>query len=43
MKELRDIKLDLLFGNDNEIINLFNEITDGIEIVNTNVYNEDGL
>lgn len=43
MKELRDIKLDLLFGNDNEIINLFNDITDGIEIVNTNVYNEDGL
>ena len=43
MKEVRDIKLDLLFGNDNEIINLFNEITDGIEIVNTNVYNEDGL
>ena len=43
MKELRDIKLDLLFGNDNEIINLFNEITDGIEIVNTNVYNEEGL
>lgn len=43
IKEVRDIKLDLLFGNDNEIINLFNEITDGIEIVNTNVYNEDGL
>ena len=43
MKEVRDIKLDLLFGNDNEIINLFNEITDGIEIVNTNVYNEKGL
>ena len=43
MKELRDIKLDLLFGNDNEIIKLFNEITDGIEIVNTNVYNEEGL
>ena len=43
MKEVRDIKLDLLFGNDNEIINLFNKITDGIEIVNTNVYNEDGL
>ena len=43
MKEVRDIKLDLLFGNDNEIINLFNEITYGIEIVNTNVYNEDGL
>ena len=43
MKELRDIKLDLLLGNDNEIINLFNKITTGIEIINCDVYNEDGL
>lgn len=43
MKELRDIKLDLLLGNDNEIIKLFNKITTGIEIINCDVYNEDGL
>ena len=43
MKELRDIKLDLLMGNQNPIIDLFCEITSGIEIINCNVYNEEGL
>ena len=43
MKEIRDIKLDLLMGNDNPIVNLFNEITDGMQIINCNVYNKDGL
>ena len=43
MKELRDIKLDLLMGNQNPIVNLFNQITSGIKIINCNVYNEDGL
>lgn len=43
MKELRDIKLDLLMGNQNPIVDLFNKITDGIKIINTNVYNNDGL
>ena len=43
MKELRDIKLDLLMGNQNPIVNLFNEITSGIKIINCNVYDKDGL
>ena len=43
MKELRDIKLDLLMGNQNPIVNLFNQITSGINIINCNVYNEEGL
>ena len=43
MKEVRDIKIDLLIGNKNPIIDLFCEITSGIEIVNCNVYNEKGL
>ena len=43
MKELRDIKLDLLMGNQNPILDLFNEITSGIKIINCNVYNEEGL
>ena len=42
MKELRDIKLDLIMGNQNPIIELFHEITSGIEIINCNVYNKDG-
>jgi len=41
MKELRDIKLDLIMGNQNPIIELFHEITSGIEIINCNVYNKD--
>jgi hypothetical protein len=43
MKELRDIKLDLLMGNQNPIIELFQEITSGIQIINCNVYNKEGL
>ena len=43
MKEIRDIKLDLLMGNKNPIIDLFCKITSGIEIINCNVYNEEGL
>ena len=43
MKELRDIKLDLIMGNQNPIIELFQEIISGIQIINCNVYNEDGL
>jgi hypothetical protein len=43
MKELRDIKIDLLMGNQNPVIELFREITSGIEIINCNVYNEEGL
>ena len=43
MKELRDIKLDLLMGKQNPIVNLFDEITKDIKIINTNVYNEEGL
>jgi hypothetical protein len=42
MKELRDIKLDLIMGNQNPIIELFHEITSGIQIINCNVYNKDG-
>ena len=43
MKEVRDIKIDLLMGNQNPVIELFCEITSGIEIINCNVYNEEGL
>ena len=43
MKELRDIKIDFVIGNKNPIIDLFCEITSGIEIINCNVYNEEGL
>ena len=43
MKEIRDIKLDLLMGNQNLILDLFYKITSGIEIINCNVYNEEGL
>ena len=43
MKEIRDIKIDLLMGNKNPIVDLFCNITSGIEIINCNVYNEDGL
>ncbi len=41
MKEIRDIKLDLLMGNQNLILDLFYKITSGIEIINCNVYNSD--
>ncbi len=30
-------------GNQNPIINLFNDITKDLQIINCNVYNEDGL
>ena len=43
MKELRDIKLDLLMGNQNPIVDLFNKITNGLKIINTNVYHDQGL
>ena len=43
MKEVRDVKIDLLIGNKNPVIDLFCEITSGIEIINCNVYNEEGL
>jgi hypothetical protein len=43
MKEVRDIKIDLLMGNQNPIVYLFFKITSGIEIINCNVYNEEGL
>ena len=43
MKEVRDIKIDLLMGNQNPVIDLFCEITSGIKIINCNVYNEEGL
>lgn len=38
---IRDIKLDLLMCNKNPIVDLFNEITNGIKIINIDVYNED--
>jgi hypothetical protein len=43
MKEIRDIKLDILMGNQNPIVDLFNEITKELQIINCEVYNEDGL
>ena len=43
MKELRDIKIDLLMGNKNPILDMFRDITDGMGIINCDVYNKDGL
>jgi hypothetical protein len=43
MKEVRDIKIDLVMGNKNPIVDLFREITDGLSIINCDVYNEEGL
>jgi hypothetical protein len=43
MKEIRDIKIDLLMGVQNPIVDLFNEITAGIRIINCDVYRKDGL
>jgi hypothetical protein len=43
MKEIRDIKLDLLMGNKNTIVDVFNEITKELQIINCEVYNDDGL
>jgi hypothetical protein len=39
MKEIRDIKIDLLMGNQNPIVDLFREITDGLNIIKCDVYN----
>ena len=43
MKELRDIKLDLLMGNQNPIVDLFNQITKDIKIINCEVYHKEGI
>jgi len=43
MKEIRDIKLDLVMGNQNPIVDSFKELTDCIKIINCDVYNKDGL
>lgn len=43
MKELRDIKIDLLTGSQNPAIDLFNQITCGIEIICCDVYENHGL
>ena len=43
MKELRDIKLDLLMGKQNPIVNLFNQITKDIKIINCEVYHKEGI
>ena len=43
MKELRDIKIDLLTGNKNPVIDLFNQITSGIQIICCDVYETHGL
>ena len=42
MKEIRDIKIDLVMGNQNPIVDLFREITDGLNIIKCDVYNNDG-
>ena len=42
MKEIRDIKIDMLMGNENPIVDLFHKITDGIRVINCDVYNRDG-
>ena len=43
MKEIRDIKIDLVMGNKNPIIERFMEITKDLKIIKCDVYNEDGL
>ena len=43
MKEIRDIKIDLLMGNQNPIVDLFRKITKDLQIINCDVYNKDGL
>ncbi len=43
MSTLRDVKIDLITGNSNPVINLFNEITEGLEILNTDVHNDIGV
>ena len=43
MKEIRDIKIDLLTGNKNPIVELFNEITKDTMIIKCDVYHKHGL
>ena len=43
MKEIRDIKIDLLMDNKNPIVDLFREITKDLQIINCDVYNKEGL
>ncbi len=43
MKEIRDIKIDLLMGNQNPIIERFWEMTKDLCIIKCDVYNEDGM
>jgi hypothetical protein len=43
MKEIRDIKIDLLTGNKNPIVDLFNEITKDTMIIKCDVYEKHGL
>ena len=43
MKEIRDIKIDLVMGNQNPIVDLFREITKDLQIINCDVYNKDGM
>ena len=43
MKEIRDIKIDLVMGNQNPILDMFRKITEGMGIINCDVYNKDGL
>ena len=42
MKEIRDIKIDLLTGNKNPIVELFNEITKDTMIIKCDVYHKHG-
>ena len=39
---IRDLKLDLLFGNKNHVIDKFNEITKDLKFINENVYKDHG-
>jgi hypothetical protein len=43
MKEIRDIKIDLLMGNQNPIIERFKEMTKDLCIIKCDVYNDDGM
>ena len=43
MKEIRDIKIDLLMGNQNPIIEWFKEMTKDLRIINCDVYDEGGM
>ena len=43
MKEIRDIKIDLLTGNKNPIVELFNEITKDTMIIKCDVYHKHGI